>query len=307
MAKTKRKAGMATVGINGDAKRLRTSTGISPDESPLPPLPPSPPATDLENVLTSADENHPEALNGSSSSIPDRPQSGFERLPGEMRNLIYHHCLLANKTIIPRVRELPREGSRYPRNSTGGAVFGLALGTSRSICREVLTFFYGKNKFGLSIPYHKAWVNRIGRRNSACIRAITIHCEAREKQAENYLKEMQNALTKRFPDLRIIEYNCDWFALDNQQFFRRITAKHMARTWKYFKHLEMINLQHFSLPTNIRDSSPTWELLVKLCKQTKVRVVATHRQNILLTDRAAADWKKGKVVRGSISEEDRRD
>ncbi|KAK0744400.1 hypothetical protein B0T21DRAFT_252788, partial [Apiosordaria backusii] len=225
---------------------------------------------------------------------PSKTLSDFERLPGEVRNMIYGYSLKANKSIIPRVPEIRiTTASRSPRTGLApGTLLGLALGFNKEISQEVLTYFYGQNKFAISIPYHKAWANRIGRKNAACIRELTIHCEAKSNRAENYLTEMQHSLEKRFRNLRVIEYNCEWYMFNTQVFLQKMTAKHMASSWKYFKRLEMVNVQHFNMADQIKANSPAWELLVKLCNQSKVKVVATSRQKIFLNDRAAVEWDK---------------
>ncbi|KAK4179148.1 hypothetical protein QBC36DRAFT_180902 [Triangularia setosa] len=322
MAKTKRKA-VADVGVGGDAKRMRTIAAPAPATSGLvspipdhvssdlaPPRSPStsPSAKDPEHTFGLAVENGALPAADASGSAPGKLLSAFDRLPGEVRNMIYGYGLRADRSIIPRVPGLPNNGTRSPRHDIpADTVLGLALGFNKNISREVLTYFYGENKFALSAPYHKAWVNRIGKRNAACIRALTIHCEAKDKQAQNYLTEMQNALGKRCRSLKVIEYNCEWLLLEHQAFFQRITAKHMANSWKHFKHLETINLQHYDLPGHIKNNSPAWELLVKLCKQSKVKVSATGRLNMFLKDRVAVEWNNGEVVKAWHSEEERRD
>ncbi|KAK4655050.1 hypothetical protein QC762_405148 [Podospora pseudocomata] len=294
-------------------------------KEPLPPFPPSPPATEPDNTTSSTADN---------SVVPSAPASHFKLLPGKIRNMIYRYCLVSDRTIVPRIpeSEIPSHSLRQPRNGTSGAFFELALGTDKEIFGEVLSLFYGENKFGLSSPYHKCWVNRVGKRSAGCIRAVVIHCEGNANHAKSYLTEMQTALVKRCPNLNSIEHNCDW-PIPADFFFTRIMASHMAMTWRRFKDLEMIGLQHYYMPARVQDNSPLWELLAKLCKQSKTRAVAMQRAGIFVTDRAVGEWvenkiedkikdkiedkgkdkgkrkgkRKGKVVRASHLNVDRRD
>ncbi|KAK4677463.1 LOW QUALITY PROTEIN: hypothetical protein QC764_405148 [Podospora pseudoanserina] len=213
MGETKRKA-MAMAGTTGDAKRMRTSAGPLPtvpapfddvgdgavDKEPPPPFPPSPPATEPDNTTSSAADN---------SVVPSAPASHFKLLPGEIRNMIYRYCLVSDRTIVP---ESPRSRSHHiacVNPETERAAPSSALGTDKDKFGEVLSLFYGENKFGLSSPYHKCWVNRVGKRGAGCIRAIVIRCEGNANHAKSYLTEMQTALVKRCPNLQSIGHNCD--------------------------------------------------------------------------------------------------
>lgn len=69
----------------------------------------------------------------------------------------------------------------------------------------------------------------------------------------------------------------------------------MAMTWRRFKNLEMIGLQNYYMPACVQDNSPLWELLAKLCKQSKTRAVAMQRAGIFVTDRAVAEWVEDKI------------
>ncbi|KAK4194254.1 hypothetical protein QBC40DRAFT_320865 [Triangularia verruculosa] len=287
--------------IGGDAKRIRTSTG-APSAVPNTRLVHVPVGDGIKTLRMAVD---------GANDVPDpstRTLSALERLPGEIRNMVYAYSLVTDESIVPRISGLPPGTAHPPRTGIPAeSLLGLALGTNRCISREVLSYFYGMNKFALSLPYHKPWLNRITRRNSACIRAVTLHCEGNDSHSRTYLFEMQNTVGKRCPNLETIDYNCEWFMHSDQKFLERMVVNHMAKTWKQFRRLETINIQHFNLPARLKENSPAWQLLTKLCKQSTVSVLITQRRSQLLEDKAVFEWDKEKGVVAKHVDEERRD
>src|SRR5690242_5509820 len=108
--------------------------------------------------------------------LPRRAQ--FLNLPTEIRIQIYHY-LLKNEDKISPAAYTHRDG------------IGL-LRVNKAISQEAQFYLYSANTFALHIPSHRAWINRIGRKNSNSIRHLSVIVATNPHNISTHLVSLQN-------------------------------------------------------------------------------------------------------------------
>jgi hypothetical protein len=203
----------------------------------------------------------------------------FFYLPTEIRFKIYGYLFKANKPIFPLVQNLPaavrgRISSGFPP----GVLSAIAC-VNKRLSSEVLHFIYSRNRFRLTLTYHRDWLNQIGRKNASSLQELILVGDGRVHQAGEKLAVMLTTIWKRADQsLRFLTIHDQWFSLNNDFIVRRLLEFGERRCWKRFGKLEGINID---LPHRDAPREADKALYEKLCFMSRARVTVRHRVSSL--------------------------
>jgi hypothetical protein len=199
----------------------------------------------------------------------------FLYLPTEIRFKIYGYLFKSNKPIFPLVQNLPAavEG-RISSGFPPGVIRAMAC-VNKRLSKEVLHFIYSRNRFRLTLNYHRDWLNQIGRENASTLQELIVVGDGRVHQADEKLAAMLSTIWKRADQgLRFLTVHDQWFSLNNDFVVRRLLEFGERRCWKRFGKLEVINID---IPHRDAPQEADKALYEKLCFKSHARVTLRHK------------------------------